>query len=748
MERNITGIIDEIVYRNDDNGYTVVNLNCKGYMVTAVGKFPIITEGQNVELKGEYIQNSKFGEQFSVKAVKVSAPSNIDGIKKYLASGLIHGVGVVTANAIVDYFGTETLEIIEFHPSRLTEVKGVSPVKAAKIAETFCEIKDMQDAVMFLQGLNLSVNMAIKIYNVYGNKTQEIVNNNPYKLIEDIDGIGFASADKIAFNMGIEKNSLFRIRAGVLYALIDAMEKGGSTYLPREMLISCACVLLELDEQENKEKIDMVIEDLKLDGYLKQLVVDEDDALTTIKNYNFEKGIAGIIATLLQMNEFQDVNFEDEIAEYEKINKISLHETQKEAVVSALSNNFSVITGGPGTGKTTIVKCIIKCLKQQSKNILLLAPTGRAAKRLSESTGCEAKTIHRALDLDFTDGERASAFTYDPDNKLDADVVIVDEVSMVDSALMFYLLKVLKRTAKVVLVGDKDQLPSVGCGNVLSDIINSNCVKTVCLTHIYRQSDKSLIVTNAHAINKGEMPNLNNNSTDFFYENKQLPQEICDSVVELVTKRLPQFLKTEPAKIQVLAPMKSGVCGVDNLNKNLQSVINPQSSLKPEIVTDNTIFRLGDKVMHTINNYQMEWKKDNEFRALELGKGVFNGDIGKITHVNRQTGEATVEFEDGRIAEYTRADLHQLVLSYAITIHKSQGCEFDAVVLPAVGGPPMICTRNLLYTAVTRAKQLVVLVGKKYTIKSMVENNFTARRYTMLKNFIVLEIERLKTMFN
>ena len=744
MDKLINGTIEEIVFRNDDNGYTVVNLDVKGALITAVGKFPIITEGQNVTLTGEYIQNNKFGEQFSVKDVKISAPNNIEGIKKYLSSGLISGVGVVTANAIVETFGVDTLSIIEFNPLRLSEVKGVSATKAAKIAQSFMEIKNMQDAVMYLQNVNLSTNMAIKIYNVYGKKTIEMVNSNPYRLIEDIEGIGFISADRIAESMGINKDSEFRIRAGVLYSLKSAMEKQGSTCLPCEVLYEQTLSLLGLSSETYLECVKKIIEDLKLDGHIKQIIVDEDLVLTTYKNYNYEKGIAQIIAKL--NNESTENNYDSEISNYEKISKLKLHSAQRDAILCALNNNFSVITGGPGTGKTTIIKAIIKCMPQS--NVLLLAPTGRATKRLSEATGLEAKTIHRALDIDFTNGERTGAFTYDTENKINNDLIIVDEVSMVDSALMYYLLKVLKPTAKVVLVGDKDQLASVGCGNVLSDIITSCVVPVAYLTQIYRQSENSLIISNAHAINNGEMPILDNKSTDFFYEKKEEPAEILKTTLDLITKRLTKFLNVAPQKIQVLAPMKSGVCGVDNLNKKLQEIINPSSVMKNEIVLEHTLFRENDKVMHTANNYQMEWKKKGKFGNEEYGQGVYNGDIGVIRQINRQTAETVVEFEDGRMATYLKSDLQQLTLSYAITIHKSQGCEFDAVVLPLIGGAPMICTKNLLYTAVTRAKNLVVLVGKKYTIKSMVNNNYTAKRYTMLKHFLAIETEKHKAMFN
>ena len=452
--------------------------------------------------------------------------------------------------------------------------------------------------------------------------------------------------------------------------------------------------------------------------------------------YNIEKSIADKLLYLQASKNDTHISIEDEINEYERINKIKLHEKQRKAVEVAVNSGVSVITGGPGTGKTTIVKCILYCLELQRKSVLLLAPTGRAAKRLSESTRQEAKTIHRALDLDFKNGNGAF-FTKNENDPLKQDVIIIDEMSMVDAMLMNSLLKAVKTGAQLILVGDKDQLPSVGAGNVLADILACEKINTVQLTEIYRQSNQSYIITNAHLINNGKMPILDNSSNDFFFENKLDPEEMLYTCVNLVTLRLPRFTKQEPSKIQVLAPLKAGVCGVDNLNKELQKIINPSKPGQPEIVLEHTTFRVGDKVMQIVNNYEQEWERANEFNQIEKGVGVFNGDIGNIYFINAQTGEVTVDFEDGRRAVYPKTEINQLVLSYAITIHKSQGSEFDVVVIPIISGASMILTRNLLYTAITRAKKMVVLVGSKYNIKRMVENNYTVKRYSMLKEFLI-----------
>ncbi len=741
----VSGKIETIVYRNEENNYSVVKVSSQGEFLTCVGRFPSINVGERVELEGTIVKNDKYGEQISVQNVKVLPPNDIEGIKKYLSSGLIRGIGIVTANNIVDMFGKDTLEVIEFAPLRLAEVRGVSKEKALSIANTFKDIKAMQNTVMFLQNYNITTNLAVKIYKTYFDKTEEILKTNPYKLVEDVDGIGFMSADKIAQKLGIPQDSDFRFRAGIMFALKQNSERNGNTYIKKEELVAEVILLLKVDG-DYTSKIDDIILQLANECIVKEFIKDDEPCVMLTKMYFMEQSIAQKIIRLKNEYNSQKLDLSAEIEEYEIKNQISLHSKQKLAVETAVNNGISVITGGPGTGKTTIIKCVLSCFAKQHKKCILLAPTGRAAKRLSESTGENASTIHRALDLDFKNGNGAF-FTKNESNPLMQDVIIVDEVSMVDSQLMFNLLKAIKPYAQVILVGDKDQLPSVGAGNVLADILQSEVVPVVSLTEIYRQDAKSYIITNAHLINNGKMPVLDNTSKDFFFENKSDATEMLHTCVSLVTLRLPHFLKTEASKIQVLAPIKAGVCGVDNLNKELQKMINPQKLDSAEIITDNVIYRTGDKVMQTVNNYDQTWERISPDGILEYGQGVFNGDSGIIESISTKTGEIIVLFEDGRKAIYARENIFELMLSYAITIHKSQGSEFDVVVIPVISGASIILTKNLLYTAVTRAKKMVVLVGTKQNIARMVHNNYTVKRYSMLKDFLLAEQENAKLLF-
>lgn len=740
---NLSGEIDNIVYRNNDNGYTVLDLDAHGELITCVGKFPVVNGGERVELEGDFVKN-KYGDQFSVNKVKVLPPNTCEGIVRYLSSGLIKGIGPVTASAIVEKFGADTLYIMEFNPLKLAEVRGVSVSKAQSIAGAFMEVKKMQDAVMFLQSYNITTNMAVKIFKVYLDKTEEIVKNNPYKLVEDVDGIGFMTADKIAQKVGIPKDSEFRFRAGIMHILKEVSEKSGNTYILKNELVTNLYSLLKVDNDQNK--IDDILTHLTLDGQIILFSHEQNDCVMLTKYHKVETYIASRLISLRQTYSDKQVDVSREISEYEIINNITLHQNQKQAVQTAINSGVCVITGGPGTGKTTIVKCLLECLKRQRKSTLLLAPTGRAAKRLSESTGEDAKTIHRALDLDFKNGNGVF-FTKDESNPLGQDVIIVDEVSMVDAMLMSALLKAIKPYAQLIMVGDKDQLPSVGAGNVLKDILDSNLLPVCMLTEIYRQDSKSYIITNAHLINNGKMPILDNSSKDFFFTEKQDPTEMLHTCVGLVTVRLPKFAQTIPQKIQVLAPMKAGACGVDSLNKELQKMINPPNLNKKEIVTESTIYREGDRIMQIVNNYEQEWTKLSDDGFTEKGSGVFNGDIGTINSINAQTGEITILFEDGRKAVYSRTSLSELVLSYAITIHKSQGSEFDVVVIPVISGANVILTRNLLYTAVTRAKKIVVLVGSKQNIARMVKNNYTQKRYSMLKQYLIDEQQKFDALF-
>lgn len=728
----IKGMIEEVIYRNDDTNYTVILIDVNGELITATGKFPVINEGEWVELNGKFILNQKYGEQFAVDSVKLSPPNTLDGIVRYLSSGLIPGVGPVTAMNIVNKFGEATLDVIHFNPERLAECRNVSLKKAKEIGLAYAEVHQMQNAVMIMQEYHISTNLAIKIYHQYGEGTEDILKNNPYKMVEDVDGIGFLTADRIAMAMGVPADSDYRIRAGILHILRENSDKNGNTYMQIPALKEGVFGLLSVPNLS--ERIDNLLTKLTLDNYIKSLEIGGENVIALSSYYKVEKVLADSLILLNSDSENSNIDISDDIKMYETINHITMHEHQKMAVNIAINNGVSVITGGPGTGKTTIIKCILQIFKEMGKKVRLMAPTGRAAKRLSESTGEDASTIHRALEMN---GGDESKFLFNSTHKLSADVIIVDEVSMVDSQLMYYLVKAIKRGSKLILVGDKDQLASVGAGNVLADILESGCFATMCLTQIYRQSEDSLIIVNAHAINQGKMPELSNKSKDFFFDKKESAEEALASVINMCTTRIPNYLGIDSAKVQVLAPMKAGVIGIDNINRNLQEKLNPPSLSKMEVENDKCIYRKNDRVMQITNNYEREWSKEGV-----RGSGVFNGDIGNILDIDMNTHEVIVEFEDGRVARYIKNDLSELTLSYAITIHKSQGSEFDVIIIPVLSGPPMLLTRNLLYTAVTRAKKMVVIIGTKQCVARMVHNNYTKIRYTMLKYFLETDGEK------
>lgn len=743
----LEGIVDEIIFRNDDNGYTVFLFDCsdKGYV--AVGSFLSINIGENLKLVGNFKHNGKYGMQFQVDSYESIAPKTRNGIIRYLSSGLIKGVGPATAEAIVKKFKENTLEVIEFNPEKLVEVRGISQKKAKLISESLVEVKDMQNAMVFLQGYNITTTIALKIYEIYKNSTIEVVKTNPYRLVEDVNGIGFLKADKIAQSMGIAVDSPFRIRAGVLHILNEASDKNGHTYMLKPQLVEGVNKLLALENIDVSKIFEDIFDVLQKENLVKVFWEDKHEIIMLTKMYNAEKYVASKLAILNNSNIETDLNLDDEITFFENQKHLKLHQDQKNAIKMAINSGVSVITGGPGTGKTTIVSCALEIFKMLNKNILLLAPTGRAAKRLSESTGEEAKTIHRALEIDFR--SKLGLFVYNEKNPLPYDVIIVDEVSMVDVVLMNSLLKAISKGSKLILVGDKDQLPSVGAGNVLADILSSQTINVTQLTQIYRQENDSLIISNAHMINEGVMPVLDNKSSDFFFDCKEERADIFNSIVSLVTQRIPSFFKIEKSKIQVLAPLKAGECGIENINVSLQEKINPPLPTKNEIKVGQTIFREGDKIMQTANNYNLEWKKRYERENyFEDGAGVFNGDIGYIHKIIPQTYEMVVWFEDGREVVYPRSELSQLSLAYAITIHKSQGSEFDAVVIPVTSGPSLIFTRNLIYTAVTRAKKLVVLVGSKSALKRMISNTYMAKRFTLLEKFLIEENKKYKLLFS
>lgn len=741
----IEGVLEELIFRNDENGYTVAVISNGGTPVTIVGKLVSANVGENLSLEGEFVNNKKFGYQFAFTSYEVVLPKTISGIERFLGSGLIKGVGPVTAKNIVKKFKADTFEIIEMAPEKLAEVRGVSIKKAMEISAKFMDLKNVQNAVMFLQSYNITVNMALKIFEMYGAKTVDIVKRNPYKLVEDIEGIGFATADKIAKNIGIPENSEFRVRAGMVHTLTNATEKNGNTYLPKGMLMSQTGALLGLSEIEYEDVFLNSLDSLVADRNVMDFWHGKTEIVMLTKYYRFEHSIAQKLCLLSNSVNEKKLDISREIKFFEQKNHITFHDEQKKAIEQAVNNGVSIITGGPGTGKTTIVKCIIEILSQNKEEVLLLAPTGRASKRLSDSTGAEAKTIHRALEVN---GDTSTGrFVHNENNTLKVNAVIVDEVSMVDVMLMSSLLKALPRDARVVLVGDKDQLPSVGAGNVLGDLLKSEVIPVTMLTKIYRQSDDSLIISNAHMINSGVMPVIDNKSTDFFFEQKSDLNDIHKTIIDMVTKRIPAFTKLEPSQIQVLAPLKAGVCGIDNLNHTLQEILNPPSQRKMELVVGATIFREGDKVMQTSNNYDLVWTKRVGYLD-EQGEGVFNGDIGQIASIDYQTGETTVLFEDGRRCTYSRTDVGELSLAYAITIHKSQGSEFDVVVIPVIAGTSLILTRNLIYTAVTRAKKMVVLVGEKKNLRRMVSNSYTVKRFTLLSDFMVEQQKAISELFN
>ena len=736
----IEGAVEEIIFRNDGNGYTVFYFEHSDMHTVCVGKFLQISVGAHLKLEGNFVTNAKYGEQFQVDSFETLYPTSKEGIRKYLGSGLIKGVGPVTAKAIVDVFKEDTLNVIEFAPKELANVRGISERKAEMIGEAFRELKHLQNTVIFLQGYGLTVNMAIKIFEVYQNKTVEIIKENPYKLVEDVEGIGFATADKIARSLGIDRRSEFRIRAGFLYCLTDASEKNGHTYLPKEDLFKNVSKLLEIEEEESFKK---VLEDLIFDRTVTNTFIFPHDAVTLTKYFYYERSIADKLALLCCSLTNTELNVDNEIKHFEEVNKITFHPDQKKAIINAVNSGVSIITGGPGTGKTTIVKCIIELLEAQRKKILLTAPTGRAAKKLSEATERDARTIHRALQVDF----RSKRFIFNEQNPLPYNVIIVDEVSMVDVPLMCNLLKAVARDTKLIFVGDKDQLPSVGAGNVLEDMLTSGVISVAELTQIYRQSEKSLIISNAHKINEGEMPEIDNKSQDFFFDAKVELEDIKTTIVNMVTTRIPKFNGIDSIKIQVLAPLKAGVCGIENLNRELQAKLNPPKNFRKELTVGQTIFREGDKVMQMSNNYDLEWTRQVGLYT-ENGAGVFNGDIGYIHSIDVQTGEVEIWFEDGRECIYPRTELSQLSLAYAITIHKSQGSEFDVVIIPIISGPSLILNRNLIYTAVTRAKKMVVLVGEKKNLKRMIGNKFILKRHTALKKLLIDAYKKANILFN
>ena len=729
--------IEGTVFRNEENGWTVLTVRSGRSEVTVTGSLPELSPGEQAVFTGEWTEHRTYGRQFRCVSCELKTPTTLLGIERFLGSGLIHGVGPSTATLIVAAFGEDTLTILSEHPERLSEVKGIGKKRAAMIAESFLEQQSTRRAMIFLQSYGISPALAIRISRHYGDRTPEMIRENPYRLCDDLEGVGFKTADRIGLSLGIPPESEDRVCSAMKYILRDAAAVSGHIYLPEQELCSSSASLLNVPLSLCQQ----ALRGLLVSGALLSESDDPDTRRIYLPYYwHAEQEVALMIRRLMtaaSADKYAGVS--RAITSFEKSRGITFSPTQRKAIAGALENGVFVITGGPGTGKTTIINCILELLSKEHETVLC-APTGRAAKRMSEATGAEARTIHRLLEYSGEQG----AFTRTEDNPLDTDCVIADETSMIDLVLMRALLKAIRPGTRLILVGDADQLPSVGAGNVLGDILDSGEVPCVRLTEIYRQSGESHIVLNAHLINSGKMPILNEKGTDFFFERKTALADAAQSITALATSRLPGYLHY-PEKdrlalsvrnIQVLAPSRKGECGVNALNLRLQEVLNPPSPDKPQLLWGEILFRLGDKVIQTRNDYRLPWYRKTP-EGIEEGAGVFNGDVGFITAVDPENQTLTVRFDEDRDVTYETGDLEDLEPAYCLSVHKSQGSEFPVIVMPVTPGPPMLLTRNLLYTALTRAKSLVVLVGMESVIRRMVENDHVIRRYTTLARRLI-----------
>ena len=734
MSECVTGYIDHIIFRNEDNGYTVMVL--KGVKdedeLTCVGTFPVITQGASIEAEGSFIQHPVYGKQFQAVRLTEKMPEDAMAMERYLGSGAIKGIGAALAGRIVRHFGADTLRIVEEEPERLAEIKGISEKKAHEIAIQIAEKSEMRKVMMFLQKYGISLNLGAKIYQKYGDSVYSVLQENPYRLADDISGVGFKIADEIAYRIGIHTDSDYRIKSGLAYTLLQAGGEG-HVYLPREELFRRAEQLLGVDvSYMEKHLVDLSME--------RKIIQKEENGQVFVypaQYYYLELNTARMLRELDIDCPEDEERVERRISQIQKETGTVLDEMQKKAVKEAAGHGLLVLTGGPGTGKTTTINAIIRFFESEGAELRLAAPTGRAAKRMTEATGYEAQTIHRMLELtgmpeDDREGQPVH-FERNAENPLEADVIIIDEMSMVDIHLMHSLLMAVTAGTRLILVGDENQLPSVGPGNVLRDIIRSGQFPVVELKKIFRQASESDIVVNAHKINRGEQVEINNKSRDFFFLKRYDADIIIRVVIALIQEKLPKYVEAKPFEIQVLTPMRKGLLGVERLNQILQRYLNPPDSSKKEKEIGQGLFREGDKVMQIRNNYQLEWEVRGRYGIpVDKGVGVFNGDTGIIRTINEFAELAEVEFEDGRYAQYTFKQLDELELAYAVTIHKSQGSEYPAVIIPILSGPRMLMNRNLLYTAVTRARKCVTVVGSEETFREMINNEKQQRRYSSL----------------
>ena len=731
----ITGYVENIIYRNADNGYTVLDFVVDEFLITCTGLFPTVGEGENLLLRGDYVDHPTYGKQFKAVSYEAVAPTDAASMERYLGSGAIRGIGPKLAARVVKLFGDDTFRIIEEEPERLAEVKGISLNKAMEISDQIVGAKDIRNAMIFLDRFGLHGNKAIKIYNRFGNDIYNVIQSNPYKLADEVAGIGFKTADEIASQVGIKVDSEFRIKGGIMYVLTQGASYG-HTYLPIEKLVDMSVDLLKVDQESVEAQIMNLAMEKKL---IIKRDVDGNRQIYSRTFYRMEEAIAGMLKELNLTYKVDKADLEKVIRRIEKDGDFQLDELQKDAVIAAMEKGLFVLTGGPGTGKTTTITTMIHIFEEEGYSIFLGAPTGRAAKRMSEATGYEARTIHRMLEVngrmgdDDDDVTSFAKFERNEDNPLECDVIIIDEMSMVDVSLMYALLKAIAPGTRLILVGDEHQLPSVGPGNVLKDILASGKFPSVTLEKIFRQAQESDIVMNAHKIHQGEHVVLDNKSKDFFFLKRDDADTIINVMLTLVRDKMPKYVDAGISEIQVLTPTRKGLIGVERLNTILQRFLNPEAPGKNEWKGDTRLFREGDKVMQIRNDYQLEWEvKGNYNITIEKGLGVFNGDVGIIKEINDWSKSVTVEFEEGRQVVYPFASLDELELAYAITIHKSQGSEYPAVVMPIMDGPKMLMNRNILYTAITRAKKCVTMVGDAEVFYSMIDNVSQAKRYSGL----------------